>query len=129
MRRPLMFALLLALPAAAFVVFRGYRRWEVTGRSMMPALEPGDCLLVEPVLPGSRPVRPGEIVLAPDPRDPRRTLIKRVARIDEGGLAWLEGDNPAESTDSREFGPVALEEITARVRWRYWPLARMGRVP
>jgi nickel-type superoxide dismutase maturation protease len=126
----------LGLCSASVVLFlavtvcwrRGYRRWEVSGRSMAPTLEPGDWLIVEPVRRGWRAVRAGDIVLAPDPREPGRTLVKRVVRIEDGGLAWLEGDNPAESTDSRKFGPVAVEDIAARVRWRYWPLRRAGSI-
>lgn len=128
MRLALSFTALLVLLGVAIVVRRGYRRWEVSGRSMLPALEPGDWLIVEPIGPGGRPVRAGDIVLARDPREPARTLVKRVVRLEDGGLAWLEGDNPAESTDSREFGLVAMEYIEARVRWRYWPLRRAGRV-
>jgi nickel-type superoxide dismutase maturation protease len=128
MRLALSFTALLILLAIAVVVRRGYRRWEVSGRSMLPALEPGDWLIVEPLGTGGRPVRAGDIVLARDPREPGRTLVKRVVRLEGGGLAWLEGDNPAESTDSRQFGPVALDDIEARVRWRYWPLRRAGSV-
>ena len=128
MRLALYCSALLVLLAIAVVARRGYRRWEVSGRSMTPALAPGDWLIVEPIRPnGRRPVRAGDIVLTGDPREQGRTLIKRVVRI-EGRLAWLEGDNPAESTDSRQFGPVAVEEIAARVCWRYWPLRRAGRV-
>jgi type IV secretory pathway protease TraF len=54
--------------------------------------------------------------------------MKRVVRIEDRGGVWLEGDNPAESTDSRHFGPVSPDEIFGLVRWRYWPLRRAGRV-
>lgn len=119
---------LLALLAGVGIARRGDRRWEVSGRSMIPALEPGDWLIVERVRRSGRPIQPGDIVLAGDPREQARTLVKRVVRIDDGGFAWLEGDNPAESTDSRHFGPVGPEEILGRVRWRYWPLRRAGSV-
>lgn len=126
MRLALLLGGVLALVALMGIARRGYRRWEVSGRSMLPALEPGDWLIVERVRPGGRPVQPGDIVLARDPRERARMLIKRVARVDDDG-AWLLGDNPAESTDSRQFGPVALDEVVGRVRWRYWPARRVGR--
>jgi nickel-type superoxide dismutase maturation protease len=119
--------------AAAALAFAGrarrrYTRWEVSGTSMSPTLQPGDWLIVERAHGGGRPVRSGDIVLAPDPREGARTLVKRVARCDGNGQAWIAGDNPAESTDSRHFGPVPVDHISARVRWRYWPLRRVGRV-
>lgn len=128
MRLGLYFALVVVSLAVTVCLRRGYRRWEVSGRSMVPALEPGDWLVVEPIRRGGRPLHTGDIVLARDPRESGRTLVKRVVRIEDGGFARLEGDNPAESTDSREFGPVVVDEIDARVRWRYWPLRRAGSV-
>ena len=41
---------------------------------------------------------------------------------------FVMGDNRAHSTDSREFGPIALPDIIGKVRFRWWPLARWGRV-
>jgi nickel-type superoxide dismutase maturation protease len=109
------------------------RRWldvvEVRGRSMAPSLLPGDRLLVEShSYQGRRPLA-GEIVLAADPREPERELIKRVASVDSaGGAAELRGDAPAESTDSREFGAVPLSAIRWRAVYRYWPPTRVGRL-
>ena len=31
-------------------------------------------------------------------------------------------------TDSRTFGPIAGSAIIGTVKWRYWPLTRVGRV-
>ena len=97
----------------------------VRGRSMAPTLLPGDRLLVARL---HRRARAGDVVLAPDPRDGRRELVKRVASADDLGLL-LRGDNPAASTDARTFGTVA----PASVRWhaigRYWPLRRAGLIP
>ena len=56
------------------------------------------------------------------PDRPELEIIKRITAIDAGGAIVLEGDNPAASTDSRQFGPVTRAHIVARVRWRYWPL-------
>jgi hypothetical protein len=72
---------------------------------MRPALESGDLLL------GWRRGRPqvGQVVVARH----GRPLVKRVARLDVSGV-WLEGDNPAASTDSRSFGyldPVLVEAV------------------
>lgn len=110
---------------AALLALRRLDAVEVTGRSMVPALLPGDRLLVESLTYRRRRPRRGEVVLAPDPRDPTRELVKRVAAVDASGLR-LHGDDPVASTDSRAFGSVQ----TADVRWRallcYWPPSRIG---
>lgn len=93
---------------------------EVRGRSMAPTLVPGDRLIVV----RGRP-RPGRIVLASDPRDPRRELVKRVARVG-GGDVWLSGDNPSRSTDARTFGSVSADAIRWTAVARYWPPDRVG---
>ena len=38
---------------------------------------------------------------------------------------FLLGDNRAHSTDSRQRGPVALDDIEGKVRFRYWPLHKL----
>jgi nickel-type superoxide dismutase maturation protease len=109
------------------------RRWldvvEVRGRSMAPALLPGDRLIVECRTYSRRSPRAGEIVLAADPRDAERELIKRVESIDPvRQTAELLGDAPAESSDSLTFGPVPLSSIRWRAAFRYWPRERIGPV-
>jgi nickel-type superoxide dismutase maturation protease len=95
----------------------------VRGRSMAPTLLPGDRLLVARVRP-----RTGDVVLAADPRASGRELIKRVAALDDAGVT-LRGDNPAGSTDGRNFGVVPAETVAWRVVARYWPMSRVGFVP
>jgi nickel-type superoxide dismutase maturation protease len=102
-------------------------RWglaTVHGRSMAPALRPGDRLLVD----YRRRPRPGDVVAA---RFPDGTLlVKRVEtpRTTRSGGAgwWLLSDNPEEGVDSRHRGAVADEAVLGVVRLRLWP--RPGRV-
>lgn len=96
---------------------------EVRGRSMAPALQPGDRLLVARL-----PPHPGRVVLAPDPREPGRELIKRVVGIERGRVT-LRGDNPVASTDARAFGTVPIESVAWRAVVRYWPPRRVGPIP
>ena len=102
---------------------RPLQRVEVAGDSMRPTLEPGDRLVVWS--PG--PVRPGDLVAVRDPRDPARTIVKRVATVGAEGVTVV-GDNPAASTDSRTFGPVPRGLLRGRVVYRYWPEGRRGRI-
>ena len=96
---------------------------EVRGSSMVPALLPGDRLLVARLAPR----RVGDVVLAHDPRDPRRELVKRVSGL-EFGRVTLRGDNPSGSTDARTFGSLPPSAVRWRVIGRYWPAGRIGRV-
>ena len=95
---------------------------EVRGRSMAPTLLPGDRLLVARL-----PPRTGDVVVATDPRDPRRELIKRVHQLDSAGIQ-LRGDNLAFSTDARLFGALPPRSVRWRAVLRYWPRSRIGRI-
>jgi nickel-type superoxide dismutase maturation protease len=106
---------------AAFSLLRRLKRVKVVGASMEPSLRDGDRLVVWK----TAALRPGDIVACKDPRQPGRTVLKR-ARWLSGGTAWLEGDNPAGSTDSRHFGPVATSLVEGRAIYRYAPPGRAG---
>jgi signal peptidase I len=86
---------------AALTAFRALRRWlggvlgawltvEVSGDSMLPALEAGDWLVVRLVRGGSHPLEAGAIALARDPTE--RLLLKRVIGL------------PGETVELREDG-------------------------
>ena len=88
---------------------------------MEPWLRAGS-LVIARSLESDTVLRAGEIVVIRRPDRPGLEIIKRIHSIDEAGTIFVLGDNPALSTDSREFGAVAREHVVARVRWRYWPL-------
>jgi nickel-type superoxide dismutase maturation protease len=91
-------------------------RIKVTEPSMVPALRPGDWLLVR----RTRNIRPGQVVLARHPGRTDLLIVKRAARRADGGW-WLESDNPyAPPADSRRFGAVPPALIEGRVLVRYW---------
>jgi len=118
---------LAAIGVAAVAGGRRVDLVQVRGRSMEPALLPGDRLIVEGFSYRRRAPRSGEIVLAPDPRHPERELVKRVGRVDASShSAELLGDAPAASTDSRAFGPVELGDLRWRAALRVWPPGRIG---
>jgi signal peptidase I len=115
---------------------------------MSPAIEPGDWLLVDPTT--RRWPRRGSVVVFREP-DGGTLAVKRVDgrpgdRVPFAGgylvmgpdEAWLTADATTAATagagygppiDSRRFGPVSIESLVGRVRFRYGPLRRLGRIP
>jgi signal peptidase I len=114
---------------------------------MLPAITPGDWLLIDPTV--RRWPRRGSVVVFTPP-DSDELAIKRVAagpndviRFGGGYLrlgsdeAWLLSDADEASAaaagfgtprDSRQYGPVPLELLVGRAWFRYSPLARIGRL-
>ena len=117
---------------------QGPWRVEVAGKSMAPALRPGDWLLVDPT--AARWPRRGTLVVVREP-ETDLVVVKRVAgrpgdRVAQGGApptllgpaeAWLASDAPGAGIDSRRYGPVDAERLLGRVAWRYGPRQRFGR--
>jgi nickel-type superoxide dismutase maturation protease len=95
------------------------RRFRVTGASMVPLLNPGDEVLINPRAYRRTPPQPGDIVAAQHPYRTDLRLIKRVVSVAENGYCVLEGDNAPASTDSRAFGPLPLDRIIGRVTSRF----------
>ena len=93
----------------------------VAGRSMLPLLPEGALVLAVPVT-ATTVLKVGDVIAARRPDRPEVELIKRISDIRTPRSYFLVGDNPSESTDSRHFGVVTHQQVTARVRWRYWPL-------
>ena len=125
---------LLALAAVAIEVclfLLTTRRFVVEGRSMLPALEAGDRVVVS--IYGFRWRRPrvGEIVVVRR-RGSSRHDVKRIAAgpdqavdlqgrslILSPGQWFLLGDNASQSTDSRQLGPVEERELVGPVWFKY----------
>jgi nickel-type superoxide dismutase maturation protease len=101
--------------------------WVVAGRSMEPALFPGDRVLVDTWTYRHRPPRVGEVALLLGPSGV--PMVKRVASppnsLDE---IWVLGDNGDHSIDSRRFGAIPADRFRGRVVYRFWPLSRAGPV-
>lgn len=103
------------------------RRVVVVGDSMRPTLDPGDRLVVVRGRMGTSGLRPGDLVTLADPRQPERTMVKRVASLSSVAVNVI-GDNPPLSTDSRTFGPVERATVSGRVIFRYFPASRRSRL-
>lgn len=113
-------------------------RYEITEDSMAPALRSGDYVFA--VRSGPM-VRAGDIVIFPHPDEPAMDLVKRVAARPGDSVeradgtvqlgpddVYVLGDNSAESADSRQLGPIPLSSIEWRVKYRYWPPNRLGKI-
>lgn len=110
---------------------RGRRpfRVAVEGASMVPTLAPGDRALA---VGGSRLAR-GDVVVVEHPGRPGFEMVKRLTAVPGDRVSdrllgpdeyWVEGDQATASTDSRHFGPVRRDELTARVLLIYRPPTR-----
>ncbi len=116
--------LVLLLPGGRGVTWNAV---EVSGLSMAPGLQPGDRLVVwRPASWRAGAVRTGDIVAAPDPRHPERTVLKRAGAVGPDGVLLL-GDNPGQSTDSRHFGRIPVTSVRGKAIYRYAPSGRAGR--
>ena len=109
-------------------------RVAIEGGSMAPTLAPGDWAMAVPL----RRPRAGDVVIVEHPGRPGYEMVKRVRgapgdRVGDRTLGagewWVEGDFAPASTDSRQFGPVTREELTAKVVLVYWPAHRRRRLP
>ena len=97
---------------------RRRRRLRVTGDSMLPTLQAGDLVLVDPAAYRTNGPRPGEIVVAWHPFRRDLPIIKRVASLTPEGRCLLYSDNPRAGSDSRQFGAIAVPQIIGRVTCR-----------
>eukprot|EP00941_MAST-03F_sp_MAST-3F-sp1_P003993 g3993.t1 len=116
------------------------------GPSMEPTLHSiGDVLLVDCFSYLFRYPRYNEVVYSISPRNVDVGIVKRVRGVEgdsvrykksrngrimktvvKKGQVWLEGDNPGDSRDSREYGAVPVSLVKARVIARIWPPTRWG---
>lgn len=89
------------------------RRFTVHGNSMLPTLKPGQdvlvwCWFVNPQV--------GDLVVF---KKDNKYMIKRVHKVYDRTLYGMSGDNPNESTDSRQFGWINKSKIIGKVVYSY----------
>ena len=59
--------------------------------------------------------QPKDVVLARHPYKTGVHIIKRISHITNEGRYFVVGDNLLESSDSRSFGPLNLQQILGKV--------------
>ncbi|CAN5586549.1 hypothetical protein BH23CHL6_BH23CHL6_10840 [soil metagenome] len=110
-------------------LLRSWRhRVAVVGHSMEPTLAAGDWLLVDPLAFRRRSPTAGDLVVAADPGQPARWLVKRVAEVQADTALVLAGDHPAHRRDPGSMATVAENDVIGRPWLRYWPPRRLGRL-
>jgi nickel-type superoxide dismutase maturation protease len=100
------------LPEADFfekaAYFLGWRDiFIIEGDSMLPTLKTGDCVFIN----SDQKPEIGDIVLFRHPYVQNVNVVKRLAEITAEGNFVVLGDNPPESTDSRNFGAILAKDI------------------
>ena len=68
---------------------------------------------------------PGDIVTKPTRRTQREGILDRSLpenQVVPDGHLWIEGDNPWNSSDSRNYGAIPASLIVGRVLVRLWPI-------
>lgn len=122
---------------------------QTVGPSMAPTLNPsGDIILHESITP-LKQLQRGDVIIAVSPEDPTNRVCKRivglpgdVVRNDSKrifgaqpetkvprGHVWLQGDNRADSKDSRTYGPLPLACVKGRVVGKVYPFWEAGALP
>ena len=82
---------------------------QVVGDSMLPTLRPDQLILLR----RTRRLRVGDVVMV---RHENLDKVKRItARRDD--TLFIEGDNPAASKDSRQFGWIHKQFVQGKVIW------------
>lgn len=123
------FALIAALIVIPFRLFIA-QPFLVSGNSMVPTFHNGDYLIVDELSYRFRAPSRGDIVIFRSPVEPKKHLIKRIIGIPGDTMDsltlgaseyFVEGDNRAESFDSRYWGALPGKLITGRALLRLWP--------
>lgn len=106
-----------------------------SGPSMQPTIYTGDVYLVESVSAWRQKIKIGDIVAVRSHTNPRSLICKRIVAMEGDkvynatntdfiwvprGHVWLEGDNKADSIDSRDYGALPYALIQARLWKRLW---------
>lgn len=79
---------------------------------MEPTLQEGSFVLIKKQKPGGR-VKVGDIIVF---NSGGEVYIKRIDSINDLAV-MVRGDNPRDSIDSRDFGPIDRKNIIGKVIW------------
>jgi signal peptidase I len=92
-----------------------FRLLKVRGRSLHPDYQDGDYVLTARVPFPSGKIKAGDVIVFRQPV--HGVLIKRVTRVFDDGQTYQVKGTQIDSTDSRNFGPVSLSQVSGKVIW------------
>ncbi len=105
----------------------GFAFYYIPSISMAPSMLPGDVVLVDTWIYSQQPVLPNDIVIFTK-HEHSATLVKRVKETRNGNdgrkEVYVLGDNTQHSVDSRDFGWIGYERISAKVTFRLLALQK-----
>lgn len=115
-----------AIPGLLLAVLRGQRLGvvKITGNSMAPTFNDGGLMLYASIAKGGKKREKqlnnlyiGDVVIFVREG---QTMIKRIKRMNMSKntdrlMIWVEGDNELESVDSRQWGPIPMDLVEAKV--------------
>ena len=99
----------------------GFEIVQVQGNSMLPAFAEGERVLIKYRTSDLQPIHVGEVVMIEREGE---LMLKRITRYEIGGhtgvgMVSVEGDNKAESIDSRHWGAVPSRFVKAKVVYKF----------
>lgn len=142
-------AALIVIPFRLFIA----QPFLVSGNSMFPTFKNNDYLIVDELSYRFRAPARGEVIVFRSPIESGKYLIKRIVGLPGESVSFhfstgatllqvlptertlgtdeyfVEGDNRAESFDSRYWGALPKKNITGRAFARLWPLQTFGFFP
>ena len=115
-----------AIPSLIMAIIRGQRLGvvKITGNSMAPTFKDGAFMIYASIAREDRRRQKqlnrlmiGDIVIFDREG---QTMIKRIKRMNMSAntdqlMIWVEGDNQLESVDSRQWGPIPINLVDAKI--------------
>ena len=115
-----------AIPSLIMAIIRGQRLGvvKITGNSMAPTFKDGALMIYASIAREDRRRQKqlnrlmiGDIVIFDREG---QTMIKRIKRMNMSAntdqlMIWVEGDNQLESIDSRQWGPIPINLVDAKI--------------
>ncbi|MGL5833814.1 MAG: nickel-type superoxide dismutase maturation protease [Waterburya sp.] len=102
------------------LLLRKRKRLRVVGESMLPLLQPGDEILLDPFAYQKFPPQVNDIIVTQHPVQHNLAIVKRINAINDGDRYFVTGDNREASTDSRHWGTIKSSDIIGKVTSQFY---------